>query len=629
MAKKQTPSNKQTRNASKGSTKGLSDRTIALLLALFGFVLYANTFGHAYVMDDILAISTNQNVQKGFAGILDIFTAPYREQCFGGCLYRPLTLTSFAIEWAISPNSPFIGHFMNVLWYAATGTLLFITLRRLMPDRNTMFPVIACILFIAHPVHTEVVANIKSRDEILSLFFVVLAIYQFAGWYKNHQWKSIVFAALAFLASLLSKEGAITALFILPLIGWIFFQQSIWSSVKSAWWVVIPVGLFFLLRGSALSGYTAPPIHMFDNPLVNAQGTERLGTALVILLKYFLLLLFPFRLISDYSYNTFALQSFGSPASLIGLLLYAALGIYGIMGLIKRKITGFFALAFIISLSLYSQIVILIGTIMSERLLYLPSLWFVLGITLAATTYLKDNSKASSSFFNWKYASTLQRSLLAVMIMFAVWFSLHTFLRNRDWASDYTLMKTDVEKAPNSIRLNEGYAEEIYKTIGQGVLTPDELTRRLALSEQYSQKSIAIQPGISAYTNMANISMVRKNYPEALSYYQKIRELSLDKKVAERNIGSFLVYWAKEESEKNDNPSHALELLKQALDYSPDDGEIWRAIGLNYFRLGNFAEARSSLEKAHSLSPANVSIKSDLINFYRNQGMNEKADSLQ
>jgi len=628
MSKKQTQSNKQSRTTSKGSTKGLSDRTIALLMALFGFVLYANTLGHAYVMDDILAISTNQNVQKGFAGILDIFAQPYREQCFGGCLYRPLTLTTFAIEWAMSPNNPFIGHFMNVLWYAATSALLFVTLRRLMPDRNTMFPIIACILFIVHPVHTEVVANIKSRDEILSLFFIVLALHQFAVWYKNRQWKSVLFAALAFLASLLSKEGGITALFIFPFIGWIFFQKTIWSSIKSAWWVVIPVGLFFLLRGSALNGFTAPPIHLFDNPLVNAQGSERLGTAFVILLKYFLLLLFPFRLISDYSYNTFALQSFGSPASLIGLLLYGALAVYAIVGMIKRKITGFFAFAFLISISLYSQIVILIGTIMSERLLYLPSLWFVLGITLVTTTFLKENSKSSSSFFNWKYASLLQRSLLVVIALFVVWFSLHTFLRNRDWKTDYSLMKTDVEKAPNSIRLNEGYAEEIYKTIGQGTLTPDQLTQRLALSELYSQKSIAIQPGISAYTNMANISMVRKNYPEALSYYQKITELSLDKKVAERNIAAFLAYWAKEESEKNDNPSHALQLLKQALEYNPDDAEIYRAMGSNYYRLGDFTEARTSLEKAYSLSPANVSIKSDLINFYRNQGMNDKADAL-
>jgi protein O-mannosyl-transferase len=629
MSKKQTQSNKQTRTPSKRSAKSLSDRTIALLLALFGFLLYANTLGHAYVMDDILAISSNGNVQKGFAGILDIFTQPYREQCFGGCLYRPLTLTTFAIEWAMSPNHPFIGHLMNVLWYAATGTLLFTTLRKLMPDRNTLFPMMACLLFIVHPIHTEVVANIKSRDEILSLFFIVLAIHQFTSWYKKQQWKSILFAALAFLAALLSKEGAITAMVVFPLLGWIFFKKSFLSSLKLAWWVLVPVGLFFLLRGSALSGFTAPPTHMFDNPLVNAHGTERLGTAFVILLKYFLLLLIPWRLISDYGYNALPLQSFGSPASLIGLVLYGALSVYAIMGLIKKQMAGFFAAAFLISLSLYSQLVILIGTIMSERLLYLPSLWFVLGGTFVLTQFASEENKTFSSLMNWKRLSSIQQGILFVLAGMTIWFSIHTMLRNRDWVNDYTLMKTDAEKSPNSIRLNEGYAEEIYKSIGVGVLTPEELKNRLELSEQYSKKSIAIQPGISSYTNMANISMVRKNYPEALSYYKKIVDLSADKQVAIRNIASFLVYWAKEESEKNDNPSHALELLKQALEYLPEDGEIWRAIGLDNFRLGNLSEAQTALEKAYSFSPTNASIKSDLINFYRNQGMNDKADALQ
>ena len=121
-------------SAIKGS-KGISDTSIALLLALFGFILYANTLGHGYVIDDDLAIALNENVRRGFSGILDIFNQPYRQECFGGCLYRPLTLTTFAIDWAISPNTPLIGHLMNVLWYSASAGLL-MPLRNYLPSHT-------------------------------------------------------------------------------------------------------------------------------------------------------------------------------------------------------------------------------------------------------------------------------------------------------------------------------------------------------------------------------------------------------------------------------------------------------------------------------------------------------------
>jgi hypothetical protein len=297
-------------------------------------LLYVNTLGHEYVLDDDLVFVTNENVLRGLAGILDIFTQPYRDNCLGGCLYRPLTLTTFALDWMIAPNKPMFNHLVNVLWYAFTGMVLFFTLRKLLPGMHKAVLWIACIFFIAHPVHTEVVANIKSRDEILSLFFVLVCLGQFANWHARHQWKYLVYAAFAFLAALLSKEGAITMVAIFPFIGWIFFQRSFLSSIKSSAWALLPVAIFFVLRGAALEGLTSPAIHMFDNPIINAHGTERLGTAFYILLKYLQLLAFPLQLICDYSFDAISLHPLTSPLSLLGLVLYVAIGVLCIGGFI-------------------------------------------------------------------------------------------------------------------------------------------------------------------------------------------------------------------------------------------------------------------------------------------------------
>jgi tetratricopeptide (TPR) repeat protein len=598
-------------------------------LALFAFLLYANTLGHGYVGDDYLAMSMNPNIQHGITGIFKLFTQPYRDQCFGGCLYRPLTLSFFSLEWMIAPKNPFIGHLINVICYAATGALLYLTLKRLLPDQNRIVAFITCIFFIVHPIHTEVVANIKSRDEILSLFFMLLSVYLFAGWHKTHSWKSILFASVSFLAALLSKESAITAIVVFPFMGWMFYKKSLPGSLKSSWWIVVPVALFFLLRANALSGMTEPPIHMLDNPIVDAHGTERWGTAFFILLKYFLLLLFPYQLISDYSYNALPLHALSSAGSIAGILLYFGLAVYAVVGMLRKQISGFFVAAFLASISLYSQLVILIGTIMGERLAYLPSLWFILAAFAIGTEVSRKNGNSFLHGIPWKQASSLDRIVMVVLAGIFLWFSVKTFVRNKDWESDYTLQKADVAKSPESVRLNYGYAEEIYQSLATDAVTPEEVTNRLALSEQYAKKSIAIHPGITAYTNMANISMLRKDYPEALNYYLKIVEISADRGIAERNVASFLVYWAKEETEINHNATHALELLNQALQYNANDSQAWHGLAVVHYGLGHMNEAQQDFEKAYSLSPENAALKSDLAKFYLSQGMNDKAEALQ
>ena len=234
MAKKKNPSKVQgSGKLTKDTRRGLSNNAIGWLLALFAFVLYANTINHGYVLDDNLAMANNPKVAKGISGIFEIFSQPYRENCFGGCLYRPLTLTTFALEWTVAPKKPLIGHWMNVLWYAATALLLFHTLRRLFANRSTWISIVATALFIAHPVHTEVVANIKSRDEILSAFFVILTLYWFVRWYQRPAVKYVVFTAVSYLAALLSKEGAITMIAVFPFVGWIFFSAEIFNQLKA------------------------------------------------------------------------------------------------------------------------------------------------------------------------------------------------------------------------------------------------------------------------------------------------------------------------------------------------------------------------------------------------------------
>jgi len=610
----------------KPSTRRISDRTIGLLLALFAFLLYVNTLHHGYVLDDNLAISDNPKVTQGISGIPHIFAQPYRENCFGGCLYRPVTLSTFAIEWSMAPRQPLIGHWMNVLWYAASAFFLFLTLRRLLPNRNIWLPIIASAIFIAHPIHTEVIANIKSRDEILSLFFVVLSLFHFSKWHGTPHWRYLLFAGLAYLMALLSKEGAITMLVVFPFIGWIFFQKTFLSSIKNSWWALIPLLIFFALRGFALAGLTEPEIHMIDNPIVEAHGLERLGTSMIILGKYLWLLIFPLKLVNDYSYNVIPVQSLFSTPAIISFCLYAGIALFAVFGLMRRKISGFFAFAFLSNIFLYSQIIVVIGTMMGERLAYAPSLWFVLSITVLIFDLTKSES---FSLGKWKQQPVANRIMIGAFATVILLFAIRTLVRNGDWANDLLLAQTDVKKSPNSVRLHDHVSEEMYKSTFNESLTAEQIDEKLTVAEEHVRKSLEIKPGLLSYNNMGNIYFTRKKFAEAIAYYQKTKEILPGYAVADQNTVYTLLVWAREESEKKNNPQHALELLQQALTYNPNDPDVLQVQGQVLFKLGRKDEALVSFEKAYTMAPDNTKIKSDLRDAYLLMGFTEKAEALQ
>ena len=158
---------------------------IKWIVFAFALLLYANTLDLKYALDDSLMITDNNFTKKGASGIKDILTNDAfvgflgKNNLLPGGRYRPLPQVMFAIEKEFFGFNPFVGHLINILLYAFTCMLLFIILNRLFINYKTTnwylgIPFTATMLFTAHPLHTEAVANIKGRDEILCLFFCLL-----------------------------------------------------------------------------------------------------------------------------------------------------------------------------------------------------------------------------------------------------------------------------------------------------------------------------------------------------------------------------------------------------------------------------------------------------------------------
>jgi hypothetical protein len=101
-----------------------------IMLAAISLIVFANTLGNDYALDDFTVIKNNTIVTKGISAIPQIFTTPYRRGWFvsDNDFYRPLSLAMFAVEYQLSGGSPTAGHMVNILLFAGCVILLFLFL---------------------------------------------------------------------------------------------------------------------------------------------------------------------------------------------------------------------------------------------------------------------------------------------------------------------------------------------------------------------------------------------------------------------------------------------------------------------------------------------------------------------
>ena len=222
------------------------------IMGVFCFLLYSNTIGNDYNLDDELVTIKHRLTSKGISAISEIFASPYYQDEFGYSYeYRPVTLAVFALEHQFFGDNPHVSHFFNVILFVLCSLLVFIFIRKLFPDSNSFFPVIATILFIIHPLHTEVVASIKNRDEILGLLGGLCSAYSLLKFIqsKNVLW---FFGMVLFLISgILSKGSVISFVFVLPIIV-LIKEKTDWKNYL----IISTVSIFIIPWICFIKGFT-------------------------------------------------------------------------------------------------------------------------------------------------------------------------------------------------------------------------------------------------------------------------------------------------------------------------------------------------------------------------------------
>lgn len=581
--------------------------TKALLLILVGacLLVYGNTLRNGYVLDDVAVVTRNSYVQQGVAGIPKLLHTPYlrgfkmpaTDTAASNDLYRPLPLVTFAVEKSLFDSSAAVSHLVNVLVYAACVCLLFVFLRRLLGEERTMVAFVAALMFAVHPVHTEVVANVKSRDELLCFLFAFGSLVAYCRYAADGKVWLLAAGAILYFLSLLSKETSVSFVAIVPLVFFLYLNEDRKRSISITVSTVVACIVFLLLRHTVLSAYNADHNHIdfIDNPLVGAPGASQFATAVLVMGKYLKLLVVPYPLISDYTFNTIPLAGFGNVWVLLAIAAYVAMLAIAIYRSVKYKkdAIAFGLWFFLLTIALFSNLFVLVGSIMAERFLFFPSVGFCL---VAAVLIGKLKGRETSLF------SRIATIVAVISLVFAEM----TIQRNSEWKDNITLFTTDLEKAPENARLwySLGYEKA-------GIADEDKPHAADLMSEGIAdiQHSLSIYPGYAnAHYTLSNLFIKVQQFDSALVHAKAAAKLS----PADATIISGLgyAYFVKGQYQQS------IQMARQALVYDPRNAAIWNNIAICYLQLQRYDSSIIASREALALNSKNILSLQNIIQVY-------------
>ena len=443
---------------------------------------------HSYVIDDMIVVNNNSLTKEGISSIPEIFKHSYLFGYDGreDESYRPLTLSTFAIERSLFDANSSMSHFVQILLYGLCILLLFKLLSEIFPKEKSYLIYIVTGLFLVHPIHTEVVANVKSRDELLCALFLFWSLLFFVKYVKSKKIGQIVLSAVLFFLATLSKETAVPSIILFPALNWVMNKDNLKQVVLNSVVFFVPLLIYIGIRTSVLSDVLIQdPIDPVANSLVLANSTSELfASNFAIFSKYVQLLILPLNLSWDYSISTFETVGFDSILALIGLLLLLVIVGLMLIGLWKRSFVGFGALLFLATFSVTSNFFFLINCVLGERFMFIPLLGFLLML-------IPLLDKLNTSIKNKKI-------ILIPLLLIAVFYVGRTATRNMDWKDNLSIYESGTSISPNSVKAHFNLGTEYLQ---QGNLSSDSLAR----TQWYEKAKQSLNTARSIYPKYANI----------------------------------------------------------------------------------------------------------------------------
>jgi tetratricopeptide (TPR) repeat protein len=535
----------------------MNERLRIALLLLVSAGVYANALGGGFTLDDGTYIFNGPGVvQPSLRALFEPMPATH--------LFRPITFATLAANWALGHAEPLGYHLLNLLLHALVVLLLYQLLRLLLDShpRASNIAFAAALLFAVHPIHTEAVASIVGRSELLAAAFLL------AAWLFHLRDLSIP-AILCLILALLSKESAVA---FLPLVLAGDFARKgfkpLWRYAAITGVTILYIIVLWKEQGSAFSKGAS----FLDNQLSTLPVHLRILNAIAVDWKYVALQLFPLHLSCDYSFNALSLHTDWPHLFLPAFAAVLLLALW-FWTSYKRYAPWFLAGAlYLAAFAVTSNILLATGTIFGERLVYLPSVGFCLLVALLwINLYPRQRAVAWAAL----------AALIAVL-------SARTAVRNLDWRDNLALFTAAVQVVPQSARAHCNLGAE-YLARGEFHSAFTELQTSLQIYPDYPD----------ALANFGVLQERLGDNGEARRYLEKAVALTspggLDHAVLSVTLAAHL--------SKVGETDEAFRILTSVINEWPGYAPAWSRRAAIRLQWGAFDAARSDAQTALRLNP--------------------------
>ena len=475
----------------------------ALPVVTFG--LYYQTLAAPFIFDDRTSVTQNLAVQFRVWGILLMSTT------------RPLANISYVVNFVLGGLSPWGYHLGNILLHAVSGLLVYACIRlilrlpRLAPwCADAHWPAFAVsLLFVVHPLQTEVVAYISSRNDALAGLFVLAAMTCLAlalHWCAAPAWDAVARAAAAVcvLLAVLSKEsGAVTPL-LLFLLDWAAAGGGAGRVLRSHW-------LFYAVLGS---GWVVPVLILLRHPeyahtagfgFSGVTPVQYLCSQFGVILHYIRLTLVPYGQVLDYDWPV--ATSLMDPSVLLPGCVLLAGAVAAVRYWRSHPLHCFCVWWFFITLAPTSSIVP-IADLIAERRMYLP----ILGVHGLLALLIGDGVR--------RLRLPARSTIAALLFVAAVGCAVLTWQRNVLWSDPELMWQDSARKAPGNPRIHANLGT-LYAQRGQ----PEQAKTELELAAQLiaagrSRQATRVLAGF-VYTHLASTYVTLHDLPRARAAYEE------------------------------------------------------------------------------------------------------------
>jgi tetratricopeptide (TPR) repeat protein len=556
-------------------------------MAIFLLVLvaYGNSIKNDYNLDDGYVVSldeANTQTEKGIRGIPEILTSNYNEGPGVTYGYRPLGKVTMAIEYSMWGNNPHYSHFVNMLLYAINCFLLLLFIRKvagLMHYSNEWVICLSVLLFILHPIHTEVVCSIKNREEILCFGFLLAALLAYFRYLDASAWISRQLYLLVFILStilsLLSKQTGFNIFGIMAMIslyrffregdGASTFREKLWNKNTLAAAIALVAALACLSLVLDYIPGRLPASNMIQkfetSPYSFSQHGDRFPNFIQTVLFYCQKLLIPFPLLFYYGYDMLPDRSWdNSMYPYAGLVLLAGVLILtGYLLFKKRQFfpvfwIGFFGLT-ILPFSNIGVFFFYVVGIVGERFAYQASAGYCV---LFVIVLYELTAWAKRKYFSKSSFSGAQLCFGAMMVV-ALPYLLITINRNSDWKDMSSLYGHDIKRLDRSVRANFMAGSQVMRAYESGSKpVPDDLSQ-VHLARHYFQHALELLPGYNdALLALGTLYGGYYKMPDSAVYFlEKVDTVSLHSYVKARERLGDIYYFS-------NNHDQALSFYQQA-----------------------------------------------------------------